>query len=125
MSGKYKNGFYMEPTVIEGLSIKSEVNQKEIFGPVVTISSFKNENEVINLANNTEYGLSASVFTQNLSRAHRVASLIDAGTVWINTWLHRDLSVPFGGMKKSGIGREGGESSFRFFTEPKNICIKL
>ena len=98
--------------------MKSDVNQKEIFGPVVTLTSFKDEKELVKLANDSKYGLSASIFTKNIKRAHRVASLIEAGTIWINTWMLRDLSVPFGGMKQSGIGREGGESSFNFFTEP-------
>ena len=105
--------------------MKSDVNQKEIFGPVVTLTSFKDEKELVKLANDSKYGLSASIFTKNIKRAHRVASLIEAGTIWINTWMLRDLSVPFGGMKESGIGREGGESSFNFFTEPKNVCVKL
>tara|TARA_Y100001934_G_C12283349_1_gene741090 strand:+ start:69 stop:1511 length:1443 start_codon:yes stop_codon:yes gene_type:complete len=122
---KFKNGFFIHPTIIEGLSMKSDVNQKEIFGPVVTLTSFKDEKELVKLANDSKYGLSASIFTKNIKRAHRVASLIEAGTIWINTWMLRDLSVPFGGMKESGIGREGGESSFNFFTEPKNVCVKL
>ena len=104
--------------------INSEINQKEIFGPIVSLNYFDNEKDVINSANNTNYGLSASIFTNNLNRAHRVANLIDAGTIWINTWLLRDLRVPFGGMKHSGIGREGGIDSLHFFTESKNVCVK-
>ena len=125
IKGKYEKGFFIEPTVIEGLPVSSKVNQNEVFGPVVTLTPFSDEDDLLKLTNSTQYGLSASIFTQNLNRAHRLASLIDAGTVWINTWLLRDLRVPFGGMKKSGIGREGGHSSLHFFTEPKNICIKL
>ena len=97
--------------------------REEIFGPVVTITPFDNEEEVIGYANDTEYGLASSVWTQNLNRAHRVAEQIHTGTVWVNCWLVRDLRVPFGGMKQSGVGREGGEEALRFFTEPKNICI--
>ena len=122
--GKLKGGFFIEPTVIEDADINSEINQKEIFGPIVSLNYFDNEKDVINSANNTNYGLSASIFTNNLNRAHRVANLIDAGTIWINTWLLRDLRVPFGGMKHSGIGREGGIDSLQFFTESKNVCVK-
>ena len=122
--GKLKGGFFIEPTVIEDADINSEINQKEIFGPIVSLNYFDNEEDVINYANNTNYGLSASIFTNNLNRAHRVANLIDAGTIWINTWLLRDLRVPFGGMKHSGIGREGGIDSLQFFTESKNVCVK-
>ena len=97
--------------------------REEIFGPVVTITPFDNEEEVIEYANDTDYGLASSVWTQNLNRAHRVAEQIHTGTVWVNCWLVRDLRVPFGGMKASGVGREGGEEALRFFTEPKNVCI--
>ena len=96
---------------------------REIFGPVVTITPFDNEEQVIGYANDTDYGLASSVWTQNLNRAHRVAERIQTGTVWVNCWLVRDLRVPFGGMKQSGVGREGGEEALRFFTEPKNVCI--
>ena len=99
--------------------------QEEIFGPVVTITPFRGEAEAIAFANSTRYGLSASVWTRDLSRAHRVAAAIDSGTVWINCWLLRDLRVPFGGMRESGVGREGGVESLRFFTEAKNVCVKL
>ena len=122
--GKFKNGFFIEPTVIENADISSDINQKEIFGPIVSLNYFDSEEDVINFANNTNYGLSASIYTQNLNRAHRVANLIEAGTIWINTWLLRDLRVPFGGMKHSGIGREGGIDSLHFFTESKNVCVK-
>ena len=103
----------------------SRVNREEIFGPVVTVTPFRDEEEVIAAANQTSYGLTASVWTQNLPRAHRLAERIDSGTVWINCWMLRDLRVPFGGMKNSGVGREGGEESLRFFTEPKNVCLRF
>src|SRR6476660_9113538 len=118
-----REGYFFQPTVITGLSVSCRTNREEIFGPVVTITPFDSEEEVINHANDVEYGLSSSVWTQNLSRAHRVAERINTGTVWVNCWLVRDLRVPFGGMKQSGVGREGGEETLRFFTEPKNICI--
>jgi aminomuconate-semialdehyde/2-hydroxymuconate-6-semialdehyde dehydrogenase len=116
-------GYFFLPTVITGLPVGCRVNREEIFGPVVTITPFDNEEEVIGYANDVDYGLSSSVWTQNLNRAHRVAERIHTGTVWVNCWLVRDLRVPFGGMKQSGVGREGGEEALRFFTEPKNICI--
>src|SRR3982751_2540330 len=118
-----REGYFFQPTVITGLSVSCRTNREEIFGPVITITPFDSEEEVINYANDIEYGLSSSVWTQNLSRAHRVAERINTGTVWINCWLVRDLRVPFGGMKQSGIGREGGEETLRFFTESKNVCI--
>jgi len=118
-----REGYFFQPTVITGLSVSCRTNREEIFGPVVTITPFDSEEEVINHANDVEYGLSSSVWTQNLSRAHRVAERISTGTVWVNCWLVRDLRVPFGGMKQSGVGREGGEEALRFFTEPKNVCI--
>jgi aminomuconate-semialdehyde/2-hydroxymuconate-6-semialdehyde dehydrogenase len=116
-------GYFFPPTVITGLPVSCRVNREEIFGPVITITPFDEESEVIRYANDTEYGLASSIWTQNLSRAHRVAEQIHTGTVWVNCWLVRDLRVPFGGMKQSGVGREGGEEALRFFTEPKNICI--
>ena len=118
-----RQGYFFPPTVITGLPVACRVNREEIFGPVVTITPFDREEEVVTYANDVEYGLSSSIWTQNLSRAHRVAEQIHAGTVWINCWLVRDLRVPFGGMKQSGVGREGGEEALRFFTEPKNGCI--
>ena len=118
-----RGGYFFPPTVITGLPVGCRVNREEIFGPVVTITPFDREEEVIGYANDTEYGLASSVWTQNLSRAHRVAEQIHTGTVWVNCWLVRDLRVPFGGMKQSGVGREGGEEALRFFTEPKNVCI--
>jgi aminomuconate-semialdehyde/2-hydroxymuconate-6-semialdehyde dehydrogenase len=101
------------------------VLQEEIFGPVVTITPFDGDEEAVQSANSTRYGLSATVWTRDLQRAHRVASELHAGTVWINCWLLRDLRVPFGGMKESGVGREGGFESLNFFTEAKNVCVKL
>jgi aminomuconate-semialdehyde/2-hydroxymuconate-6-semialdehyde dehydrogenase len=118
-----RDGFFIEPTVITDLPIDCRVNQEEIFGPVVTITPFKGEREAIAHANATPYGLAASVWTQDISRAHRLAENIAAGTIWINCWMLRDLRVPFGGMKASGVGREGGDEALRFFTEPKNVCI--
>jgi aminomuconate-semialdehyde/2-hydroxymuconate-6-semialdehyde dehydrogenase len=116
-------GYFFQPTVITGLPVSCRTNREEIFGPVVTIMPFDNEDEVIAYANDCDYGLASSVWTQNLSRAHRVAERVNTGTVWVNCWLVRDLRVPFGGMKQSGVGREGGEEALRFFTEPKNICV--
>jgi aminomuconate-semialdehyde/2-hydroxymuconate-6-semialdehyde dehydrogenase len=118
-----RDGYFFSPTVITDLPVSCRTNREEIFGPVVTITPFDNEDEVIGYANDVDYGLSSSVWTQNLSRAHRVAEQIHTGTVWVNCWLVRDLRVPFGGMKASGVGREGGEEALHFFTEPKNICI--
>jgi len=118
-----QSGYFFPPTVITDLPVSCRVNREEIFGPVITITPFDNEEEVIGYANDTDYGLASSVWTQNLNRAHRVAERISTGTVWVNCWLVRDLRVPFGGMKASGVGREGGEEALRFFTEPKNVCI--
>ena len=125
LEGDLKGGYYIEPTIIEGLSFDCAINKEEIFGPVVSLISFKTEEEVVDMANSTKYGLSASIFTENISKGHRVAANIDSGVVWINTWLLRDLRIPFGGMKESGVGREGGFKSLEFFTEPKNICVKI
>ena len=118
-----REGYFFQPTVITDLPVSCRTNREEIFGPVVTITPFDHEEEVIAYANDCDYGLASSVWTQNLSRAHRVAERINTGTVWVNCWLLRDLRVPFGGMKQSGVGREGGEEALRFFTEPKNVCI--
>jgi aminomuconate-semialdehyde/2-hydroxymuconate-6-semialdehyde dehydrogenase len=118
-------GYYVEPTIIVGLDRNCRVVNEEIFGPVVTVIPFDTEEEVIEQANDTHYGLSASIWTNDLRRAHRVAGQIEAGIVWVNTWFLRDLRTPFGGMKQSGIGREGGMHSFEFYSELTNICIKL
>jgi len=120
----HNQGYYLAPTIIEGLAFDCRTNQEEIFGPVVTIMPFDTEEEVLMMANSTEYGLSATVWTQHLTRAHRVADKLDVGLVWINDWLVRDLRTAFGGTKASGVGREGGWEALRFFTEPKNIFVK-
>lgn len=125
IEGEFVDGYYVEPTIIEGLKNNCRTNQEEIFGPVVTIMPFDSEEEVLGYANDVVYGLSASLWTENLTRAHRLANTIHAGIVWVNCWLHRDLRTPFGGIKASGVGREGGFDAFDFFTEPKNVCIKL
>ncbi|MCC6838495.1 MAG: aldehyde dehydrogenase [Bacteroidia bacterium] len=125
LEGEFSEGYYIAPTVIEGLSFNCRTNQEEIFGPVVTIMPFDAEEEVLGYANSTQYGLASIVWTENLTRAHRVASNLHAGIVWINCWLLRDLRTPFGGVKGSGVGREGGFEALHFFTEPKNVCIKL
>jgi aminomuconate-semialdehyde/2-hydroxymuconate-6-semialdehyde dehydrogenase len=119
------NGWFIEPTIIESLPFDCRTNQEEIFGPVVTIQPFETEDEVLNYANSVRYGLSSTIWTENLSVAHRVAARIEAGIVWINCWLLRDLRTPFGGVKDSGMGREGGFEALRFFTEEKNVCLKL
>ena len=119
-----ENGYYMEPTVIEGLDYNCRTNQEEIFGPVITLTPFETEEEVLEYANSTQYGLAATVWTENLSRAHRVSQELESGIVWVNCWLVRDLRTPFGGVKNSGLGREGGFRALEFFTEPKNVCIK-
>lgn len=120
----HDKGFYIAPTVIEGLDYNCRTNQEEIFGPVVTITPFETEEEALMMANSTDYGLSATIWTNDLKRAHRVADQVDAGIVWINAWLVRDLRTPFGGVKSSGVGREGGWEALRFFTEPKNVFVK-
>jgi aminomuconate-semialdehyde/2-hydroxymuconate-6-semialdehyde dehydrogenase len=123
--GEFSEGYYLEPTIIEGLSHSCRTNQEEIFGPVVTLQPFDTEVEVLEYANSTNYGLAATVWTQHLTRAHRVAANLHSGIVWINCWLLRDLRTPFGGVKGSGVGREGGFEALRFFTEEKNVCIRL
>ena len=125
LEGEYAKGFYIEPTVVEGLSYDCRTNQEEIFGPVVTITPFDTEEEVLTYANSTKYGLSCTIWTQDITKAHRVAAEIESGIVWINCWLLRDLRTPFGGVKNSGVGREGGFEALDFFTEPQNICVKL
>jgi len=120
----FEGGNWMKPVIIEGLSVNSRCSTEEIFGPIVTIHSFSSEQEVISIANNTDYGLAGSIWSSDIEKAQRVAKSINSGMIWINTWLHRDLRVPFGGVKKSGVGREGGMWSLDFFSEPMNICIK-
>ena len=120
-----RNGFFVAPAVITGLPMDCRVNQEEIFGPVVTVMPFQDEEEAIALANQSPYGLAATLWTRDVARAHRVAARIDCGTVWVNCWLLRDLRVPFGGMKQSGLGREGGDEAIRFFTEAKNVCHRI
>lgn len=117
-------GWFVAPTLIENLNIQCKTNQDEIFGPVATLEPFDTEEEVVSWANQTQYGLAASVWTQNSSRAHRIAQLLETGIVWVNCWMVRDLRTPFGGVKTSGVGREGGNSILQFFTEPKNVCIQ-
>ncbi|MFA9211047.1 MAG: aldehyde dehydrogenase [Moraxellaceae bacterium] len=119
----YNNGYYLAPTVIEGLAYDCRTNQEEIFGPVVTLTPFDTEEEVLMMANSTQFGLSATIWTNDLKKAHRVADNVQAGVVWLNSWLVRDLRTPFGGVKASGVGREGGWEAMRFFTEAKNIFI--
>ncbi|MBX3021873.1 MAG: aldehyde dehydrogenase [Bdellovibrionales bacterium] len=121
----FKDGYFLRPTVIGDLTNCSEIHQTEIFGPVVTLNSFKYAHEAVKWANNSPYGLSASVWTKNLNQAHKIAADLRVGTVWVNTWLKRDLRMPFGGAKASGLGREGGEHSLDFFTETKTVCIQL
>lgn len=124
LSARCQKGYFIEPTIITGLDAACRVNQEEIFGPVVTILPFANERELIAQANGTMYGLSASVWTRDVARAHRVAEQLECGTVWVNCWLLRDLRVPFGGFKSSGVGREGGDEALRFFTEAKTVCLR-
>lgn len=123
--GRCQNGYFIEPTVIEGLGPECRTNMEEIFGPVVTLQSFKTEEEALKLANLSDYGLAATIWTQDITRANRVAAKVHSGIIWVNCWLLRDLRTPFGGFKNSGIGREGGWDALRFFTEPKNVCIDL
>ena len=124
LEAPYDNGYYMRPTVIEGLSHDCRTNQEEIFGPVVTLTPFDTEEEALMMANSTEYGLQTTLWTNDLKRAHRFADLAQSGIVWINCWMVRDLRTPFGGVKSSGVGREGGWEALRFFTEPKNVFVK-
>lgn len=125
LDAPYNEGYYLQPTVIEGLEYTCRTNQEEIFGPVVTLTPFDTEEEVLKMANSTQYGLSATLWTSDLQRTHRMAEQIEAGIVWVNSWLVRDLRTPFGGVKSSGVGREGGWEALRFFTEAKNVFIKF
>jgi aminomuconate-semialdehyde/2-hydroxymuconate-6-semialdehyde dehydrogenase len=120
----FENGYYLQPTIIEVANNKCSLNQEEVFGPVVTIMSFKTEKEALRLANDVKYGLSATLWTNNLNRTMQFSQQLQTGIVWVNTWMLRDLRTPFGGAKASGVGREGGFEALRFFTEAKNICIK-
>jgi len=120
----FENGYYLEPTIIEVFNDQCRVNQEEIFGPVVTIMPFETEDEALKMANSVKYGLSSTLWTSDLNRTMRISKGIEAGIVWVNTWLNRDLRTPFGGMKDSGVGREGGFEALRFFTEAKNVCIR-
>lgn len=123
--GRCAGGYFIKPTIIEGLGPACKTNTDEIFGPVVTLQSFKTTEEALQLANATQYGLAATVWTQDISKANLVAAKIQSGIIWINCWLVRDLRTPFGGMKDSGVGREGGWEALRFFTESKNVCIQF
>lgn len=125
MPGELAGGWYIEPTVIEGLSLQCRTNQEEIFGPVVTLHPFDTDEEALACANGTPYGLSATVWTNNLERANHFAAALQAGIVWVNTWMLRDLRTPFGGVKQSGVGREGGWDALRFFSETKNVTFGL
>jgi aminomuconate-semialdehyde/2-hydroxymuconate-6-semialdehyde dehydrogenase len=118
-------GFHVEPTVLTGLPETARTVREEIFGPVCHVAPFDTEDEAVDLANDSPYGLASTIWTTNLSRAHRVAPRIETGIVWVNCWNLRDLRTPFGGVKASGIGREGGEYSLDFFSEPVNVCIQI
>jgi aminomuconate-semialdehyde/2-hydroxymuconate-6-semialdehyde dehydrogenase len=125
MEGELADGYYVAPTVIEGLGPQCRTNREEIFGPVVTLQKFETEEQAIALANATDYGLSATIWTSHVSRAHRMSAALNTGIVWVNCWLLRDLRTPFGGVNQSGVGREGGWEAMRFFTEAQNVCIKF
>lgn len=120
----HEQGYYLQPTIIEVFDDQCRVNQEEIFGPVVTLMPFDTEEEALKMANGVRYGLSATLWTNDLNRTMRISKQLEVGIVWVNTWLNRDLRTPFGGVKDSGVGREGGFEALRFFTEAKNVCIK-
>ena len=124
LTGRCQNGYFLQPTIIENLSNQARCNQEEIFGPVITLQAFDTDDEALTLANDSNYGLAATIWTQHLARAHQLAEQVNTGIVWINCWLLRDLRTPFGGMNHSGLGREGGLDAMRFFTESKNVCVK-
>lgn len=124
LPGRLEGGYFIRPAIVEGLPLQCRTNQEEIFGPVITLQPFDTDEEALSLANGTDYGLAATVWTQRLSRAQRLAEHLQFGIVWINCWMLRDLRTPFGGVKHSGVGREGGVEALRFFTEPKNVCVK-
>ncbi len=125
LTGAFSKGYFVKPTLIEGLDSNSRVNQEEVFGPVATLIPFDTEDEVVQMANSTRYGLAASIWTQNIAKGHRVAQKLETGIVWVNTWMLRDLRTPFGGVKESGVGREGGKHALEFMSEIKNICVGL
>ena len=125
LEGRCANGHFIEPTIIEGLPQDCKTNMEEIFGPVVTLQSFETEEEALQIANATMYGLAATIWTQDISKANRIAMKVQSGIIWVNCWLLRDLRTPFGGVKNSGVGREGGWDALKFFTEAKNVCIQL
>ena len=125
VSDRCRDGYFLNPAVISGLDSSCTINQEEVFGPVATVMPFSSVDDVIQQANGTPYGLAASIWTSDLRRAHHVAANIDCGIIWINCWMVRDLRTPFGGMKQSGVGREGGVDALRFFTEAKNVCVKF
>jgi aminomuconate-semialdehyde/2-hydroxymuconate-6-semialdehyde dehydrogenase len=125
LDGRCSQGWFIDPVLIEGLPNHCRTNQEEIFGPLATLQSFKDEREAVALANQSEYGLACSIWSENLSRSHRLADKIECGVIWVNCWLQRDLRTPFGGMKSSGFGHEGGLEAMRFFTEPKNVCLEF
>ena len=124
LADRCQNGYFLQPTIIEGLTNQAICNQEEIFGPVITLQPFSSDEEALSLANESQYGLAATLWTNNLGRTHRLSEQLNTGIVWVNCWLLRDLRTPFGGMNHSGVGREGGIEAMRFFTESKNVCIK-
>ncbi len=125
MTGRCREGYFVQPTIVAGLNNQCRTNQEEIFGPVCTVQPFDNDDEGLAMANDSEYGLAASIWSQDINRCHRLSKQLNTGIVWVNCWLLRDLRTPFGGMKASGSGREGGLEALRFFSEPKNVCIQF